>query len=342
VRIRSTGPDLEQHIIENSWIHNAVGGSDNLGDGHSITSRNGGTHKRAVCADNIITECGHQSVEWVTVQRATLTGNVIYSTKAESVSSGSMTAMNIHTSADGETSNCTIADNYCAVLNADGTQIHGRGPSMTITGNVCVGGSSSCSGIKLNERSNVPFNGGLIANNHVVDSGLGIEVGAVENVVVSGNYIENCTGDHIFMDSSSSGLVIGNQSVNSGSNGINVAGSNSLVGLNRTVGSTAAGISAGSDNTVAWNLTDDNSGIGPNAIASGSVTLSSGSATVDTGVVTSEAATFQLALGPSTTDADVAGDIRADSGSGNYVIDIEETDTSVGNPTVEYDIVRVR
>jgi len=75
---------------------------------------------------------------------------------------------------------------------------------------------------------------------------------------------------------------------------------------------------------------------------SGSVTLSSGSATVDTGIPTSEVATFGLFLGPSTSDADVAGDIRADSGTGTYVIDIEETDTSVGNPTVAFDVLRVR
>jgi hypothetical protein len=48
-----------------------------------------------------------------------------------------------------------------------------------------------------------------------------------------------------------------------------------------------------------------------------------------------------VALGPDTDDADVATDIRAASG-GNYEIDIQETDTSVGNPTIRYDIIRVR
>jgi len=87
---------------------------------------------------------------------------------------------------------------------------------------------------------------------------------------------------------------------------------------------------------------DANDDLGLNVVASGSVTLSSGAATIDTGVATSTTATFQVALGPATDDADVAADIRADSGSGTYAVDIEETDTAVGNPSVEYDIIRVR
>lgn len=82
---------------------------------------------------------------------------------------------------------------------------------------------------------------------------------------------------------------------------------------------------------------------GLNVIKSGSVTLSSGVATVDTAVSTSNTATFQVALAPDTDDADVAAEVRSDSGTGSYVVDIEETvDTSVGNPTVNYDIIRVR
>lgn len=71
--------------------------------------------------------------------------------------------------------------------------------------------------------------------------------------------------------------------------------------------------------------------------------LSSGSATVDTEVSTSETATFYVALGPNTDDADIAAEVRADSGTGTYVVDLVETaDTSVGNPIVEYDVIRVR
>lgn len=77
------------------------------------------------------------------------------------------------------------------------------------------------------------------------------------------------------------------------------------------------------------------------SVASGSIALSSGSATIDTGVGVGTTATFYVALGPDTDDADVAADIRAQSG-GNYEVDIQETDTSVGNPTINYDVVRVR
>lgn len=82
---------------------------------------------------------------------------------------------------------------------------------------------------------------------------------------------------------------------------------------------------------------------GEEVVASGSVTLSGGVATVDTGVANTTTATFMVALGPATSDADVGAELRADSTSGNYEVDIEESpDTSVGNPTVEYDVVRVR
>lgn len=79
----------------------------------------------------------------------------------------------------------------------------------------------------------------------------------------------------------------------------------------------------------------------PETVVGGSVTLSSGSVSVDLGVPSSETATFAVYLGPDTDDADVAADIKAVSGD-NYTIDIEETDTSVGNPTVEFDITRQR
>jgi len=95
--------------------------------------------------------------------------------------------------------------------------------------------------------------------------------------------------------------------------------------------------------TAGTGLTDEGGNqFGMDVVTTGSVTLSSGKATIDTGVAKSNTATFMVAFGPGTDDADVAADIRADSSSGNYEVDIQETDTSVGNPTVEYDIVRVR
>ncbi|MFP4117229.1 MAG: hypothetical protein ACLFSD_00050, partial [Salinivenus sp.] len=76
--------------------------------------------------------------------------------------------------------------------------------------------------------------------------------------------------------------------------------------------------------------------------ASGSVDLSDGSATVSTGLDDSEA-TFYLALGIDDpgADADVAGRLRWDDGDGEYVVVVDEIDTSE-DPTVYYDILRVR
>lgn len=86
---------------------------------------------------------------------------------------------------------------------------------------------------------------------------------------------------------------------------------------------------------------DGNAEVGLNVVASGVTTLSNGEATIDTGVTTAVTATFQPALGPASNDVDVAAEVRSASG-GNYEVDIVETDTNVGNPTVEYDIIRVR
>lgn len=77
--------------------------------------------------------------------------------------------------------------------------------------------------------------------------------------------------------------------------------------------------------------------------ASGSVALSSGTATVDTGLSTASA-TFYLALGVDDPNADVnlAGKLFWDDSAGTYKIVIDEVDTSVGNPTANYDVLRVR
>jgi len=82
---------------------------------------------------------------------------------------------------------------------------------------------------------------------------------------------------------------------------------------------------------------------GLDVIDSGQVTLSSGTATVDTNISAVDA-TFMLALGVDDPGSDVAvaGELFFDTSDGTYEIRIDETDTSVGNPTVNYDIVRVR
>ena len=71
-------------------------------------------------------------------------------------------------------------------------------------------------------------------------------------------------------------------------------------------------------------------------VASGSVTLSSGSATVT--VESATGTTYYLALGTD-QNAKVSGRVFDD---GNVKVEIVETGTSVGNPTVLYDVIQVR
>lgn len=77
--------------------------------------------------------------------------------------------------------------------------------------------------------------------------------------------------------------------------------------------------------------------------ATGQVTLSSGSAVVDTAISVTDA-TFYLALGidDPAADAKVAGRLFWDDSAGTYKMEIVEDGTSVGNPTVNYDVLRVR
>lgn len=87
----------------------------------------------------------------------------------------------------------------------------------------------------------------------------------------------------------------------------------------------------------------NNDTIAQSVVASGQVALSSGEATVDTGVSAVDA-TFTLALGVDDPNADVdlAGRLFWDDSAGTYKIQIVEGTTSVGNPTANYDVVRVR
>ena len=71
-------------------------------------------------------------------------------------------------------------------------------------------------------------------------------------------------------------------------------------------------------------------------VASGSVTLSSGSATVT--VESATGTTYYLALGTD-QNAKVSGRVFDD---GTVTVEIVETGTSVGNPTVYYDVIQVR
>lgn len=77
--------------------------------------------------------------------------------------------------------------------------------------------------------------------------------------------------------------------------------------------------------------------------ASGEVTLTEGAAVVDTGLSATDA-TFYPALGLDDPDANakVACRLFWDDAAGTYQIELVEDGTEVGNPTVNYDIVRVR
>lgn len=79
-----------------------------------------------------------------------------------------------------------------------------------------------------------------------------------------------------------------------------------------------------------------------NVAATGQVSLSNNLAEVTTNISATEA-TFMLALGVDdpNADAEVAGALFWDDSAGNYEIRIRETETNV-NPTVNYDIIRVR
>jgi hypothetical protein len=78
-------------------------------------------------------------------------------------------------------------------------------------------------------------------------------------------------------------------------------------------------------------------------VTSGQTTLSDGLAEFSTNISQTDA-TFMLALGidDPNADAEVAGSLFWDDSAGNYEIRIRETETSVGNPTVNYDVLRVR
>lgn len=88
---------------------------------------------------------------------------------------------------------------------------------------------------------------------------------------------------------------------------------------------------------------DANNTIEQNVVLSGQVTLSSGEAIVDTGISAVDA-TLSPALGVDDPDADtqVSAYLFWDDSVGTYHIKIIESETAVGNPTVNYDIVRIR
>lgn len=88
---------------------------------------------------------------------------------------------------------------------------------------------------------------------------------------------------------------------------------------------------------------DANNSISMDQAASGQVSLTSGTAVVDTGISATDA-TFQLAIGVDDPNADckLTGRLFWDDSAGTYKVEIVEDGTSVGNPTANYDVIRVR
>lgn len=94
---------------------------------------------------------------------------------------------------------------------------------------------------------------------------------------------------------------------------------------------------------VSGQYTIGNQKLATEVVDSGQVSLASGSATVTTGITATDA-TFYPAIGVDDPGADVTGlaaQLDFNSTSGEYELTVKETDSSQ-NPTVNYDIVRIR
>ena len=94
---------------------------------------------------------------------------------------------------------------------------------------------------------------------------------------------------------------------------------------------------------VSGQYTIGNQKLATEIVDSGQVSLASGSATVTTGITATDA-TFYPAIGVDDPGADVTGlaaQLDFNSTSGEYELTVKETDSSQ-NPTVNYDIVRIR
>lgn len=147
---------------------------------------------------------------------------------------------------------------------------------------------------------------------------------ADQNDIVDGaSTVYDATTDEVTAD-------VNNASVNTDELSGGVTGGVSLT----KIAGTNLSISGGTLNASESNYTN---------VASGQATLSSGIATVNTGISATDA-TFMLSLGidDPNADAKVAGRLFWDDSAGTYKIEVVEDGTNIGNPTVNYDILRVR
>ena len=134
-------------------------------------------------------------------------------------------------------------------------------------------------------------------------------------------------------------VVLSRRQFAAATSGVLSAGALMALGVDEATAQAAGQVGTDSDpvDLVAYSLADRN---GDNALmqvaASGSTTLSGGSATVT--VEAASGSTYYLALGTD-ENAKISGRVFDD---GDVTVELVETDTSVGNPTVEYDVLRVR
>ena len=183
--------------------------------------------------------------------------------------------------------------------------------------------------IQLNGTDIKAYSGGSVKN--LSDISPGVDVEDDGTVVVSDSTAINFVNDNVTDDGDGTVTVDQQELIDL----IDQAGSPTANGEIQLNGSNIEAYSGGSARSL--------SNLPLSVAATGQVTLSSGSAVVDTGLSATDA-TFYLALGVDDPNADtkISGRLFWDDSAGTYKIEIVETDTSVGNPTANYDVVRVR
>lgn len=165
--------------------------------------------------------------------------------------------------------------------------------------------------------------------------------------VQSGGSLAIIAGNDIVDDSSTSRLEIRSGKTTIGSNN---SGTGRISLFDHSAGVDTLRVQEGGDVQVVnrdFDVVDNQYKVGGNTIAqsvpaSGQASLSSGTAIVDTAISATDA-TFTLALGidDPNADAKVTGRLFWDDSAGTYKIEIVEDGTSQ-NPTVNYDVIRVR
>ena len=197
--------------------------------------------------------------------------------------------------------------------------------------------------------STYPIPNGDLANDSVTVAGTPIDLGASGNIDAA-DLVSGAATDGQVPTADGAGNVAWEDQTGSGETSYTDSDAIDAINTDGDHGSTAqhdyytdenAQDAVGNNVGDGLSYDDPSGAVAFDVVATGNTTLSSGAATVDTGVSSGTTATFQVALGPTTDDAEIAASIVAASG-GNYTVHLDELNTSVGNPTVEYDVIRVR